>query len=188
MPRVLVPLAKGFEEIEAITVIDVLRRGGVEVLVAGLEGTGPVDGGHGITVHAPFGLEAIHEQSFDLIVLPGGEPGTTHLASDARLAALLQRHGNEGRPVAAICAAPRILAAQGLLRDRAATSHPSVEAKVRDAGAHYSEARVVRDGKILTSRGPGTALEFALAVLDLLGLQAPAAELRRAMLVHPAAQ
>ncbi len=188
MPRVLVPLAKGFEEIEAVTVIDVLRRGGVEVVVAGLEGPGPVEGGHGIAVEAPFGLESVLEQSFDLVVLPGGEPGTTHLASDARLAKLLQRQGSEGRPVAAICAAPRVLAAQGLLRDRNATSHPSVETKLREAGARYSEARVVRDGKILTSRGPGTALEFALAVLDLLGLQERVAELRRAMLVHPAAE
>ena len=187
MPRVLVPLAKGFEEIEAVTVIDVLRRADVEVLVAGLEGAGPVEGAHGIAVEAPVGLASLLDRSFDLIVLPGGEPGTTHLASDPSLATLLQRQGSAGKPVAAICAAPRILAAQGLLRDRAATSHPSVESKVRDAGARYSEARVVRDGVIVTSRGPGTALEFALAVLELLGLQGPAAELRRAMFAPPAA-
>jgi 4-methyl-5(b-hydroxyethyl)-thiazole monophosphate biosynthesis len=187
MTRVLVPLAGGFEEIEAVTIVDVLRRGGVDVVVAGLAGTGPVEGSHGIAVEAPAALDAVLENTFDAIVLPGGEPGATHLAADARLAALLRRHGQEGRPLAAICAAPLVLAGQGLLRDRAATSHPSVETQLRDAGARYSDARVVRDGQVLTSRGPGTALEFALAVLELLGRGDRAAELRRAMLVHPAA-
>lgn len=187
MPRVLVPLARGFEEIEAVTIIDVLRRGGVEVVVAGLQGPGRVEGAHGIAVEVPVGLEAVLDEASDAVVLPGGEPGTTHLAADARLTALLQRFHQEGRPLAAICAAPRVLAGNGLLRNRAATSHPSVETQLREAGARYSEARVVRDDQVLTSRGPGTALEFALAALELLGLGDRAAELRRAMLVHPAA-
>jgi 4-methyl-5(b-hydroxyethyl)-thiazole monophosphate biosynthesis len=186
MPRVLVPLARGFEEIEAVTLVDVLRRGGVEVVVAGLEGAGLVEGSHGIAVAAPVAFEAVAEEPFDAVALPGGEPGATHLAADARLGRLLQRYHLEGRPLAAICAAPRVLAGHGLLRDRTATSHPSVEAQLRDAGARYSEARVVRDGHVLTSRGPGTALEFALATLELLGLTDRATELRRAMLVHPA--
>jgi 4-methyl-5(b-hydroxyethyl)-thiazole monophosphate biosynthesis len=137
-------------------------------------------------VEAPVGLDAVLEAPFDALVLPGGEPGTTHLASDARIARLVQRFGDAGRPLAAICAAPRVLAAQGLLRGRAATSHPSVEGKLREAGARYADDRVVRDGKVVTSRGPGTSLEFALDVLELLGLGERATELRRAMLVHPA--
>jgi len=182
MPRVLVPLASGFEEIEAVTIIDVLRRAGVEVVVAGIAGPGAIEGSHGIAVQVPVGL-ATAGDTWDLIVLPGGEPGTTHLAADTRLVGLLERHAAAGRPLAAVCAAPRVLARAGLLRGRNATSYPSAEAELRAGGAHYLEARVVRDGSIVTSRGPGTALEFALEVLDLLGLGGRAQELRRAMLV-----
>jgi len=180
--RTLVPLASGFEEIEAVTIVDVLRRGGVEVVLAGLAGPGPVEGAHGIVVQAPVGLATAGE-IWDLIVLPGGEPGTTHLAADTRLVQLLVQHAAASRPLAAVCAAPRVLAAAGLLRDRDATSFPGLESALRAGGARYSTERVVRDGSIVTSRGPGTALEFALACLDLLGLGARAAELRRTMLV-----
>ena len=177
MPRVLVPLAEGFEEIEAVTLVDVLRRAA---------GTGAVRGSHGIALQADAALDAALQEAearpFDMVVLPGGEPGTTHLAADARLSALLQRFGREGRPIGAICAAPRLLAAEGLLRGRAATSHPSVEAQVRRGGARYGTERVVRDGELVTSRGPGTALEFALGLLEVLGVGDRAGELRRAML------
>jgi 4-methyl-5(b-hydroxyethyl)-thiazole monophosphate biosynthesis len=186
MPRVLLPLAAGFEEIEAVTIIDVLRRAGIDVVVAGLDGAGRVDGAHGIAVEAPVGLDAHLDDSFDMIVLPGGEPGTTHLAADGRLARLLLRHSAAGRPLGAICAAPRVLAAQGLLAGRTATSHPSVETHLREAGVRYDGARVVRDGAVLTSRGPGTSLEFALGLLEMLGEGTRAAELRRSMLVHQA--
>jgi 4-methyl-5(b-hydroxyethyl)-thiazole monophosphate biosynthesis len=185
VPRVLVPLAPGFEEIEAVTIVDVLRRGGVEVVVAGLGAAGAVVGSHGIAVQADTALADVVPASLDMIVLPGGEPGTTHLAADARLGEWIETFAAAGRPLGAICAAPRLLAARGLLRARPATSHPSVEQNVRDGGAEYRDARVVRAGAIVTSRGPGTALEFALAVLDVLGLAARAAELRRAMLVAP---
>lgn len=187
MTRILVPLAPGFEEIEAVTIVDVLRRGGVEVVVAALEKPGPVEGAHGISVDAPVRLADLADQDFDMIVLPGGEPGTTRLAADERLASILLRHGAAGRPLGAICAAPRILAAQGFLVGRTATSHPSVEAALRAAGVRYETQRVVRDGDILTSRGPGTALEFALEVLELLGEKERAASLRQGMLVARAA-
>jgi 4-methyl-5(b-hydroxyethyl)-thiazole monophosphate biosynthesis len=134
---------------------------------------------------APHALADVESEVFDLVVLPGGEPGTTGLAADARLGALLDRHRAAGRSLAAICAAPRVLAARGFLRGLGATSHPSVEGEVRAGGAAYSTERVVRDGQVLTSRGPGTALEFALAALDLLGEAARAADLRRAMLAEP---
>ena len=186
MPRVLVPLAEGFEEIEAVTLVDVLRRAGVEVVVAGLGGAGAVRGSHGIAVQADAPLDAALREAethpFDMVVLPGGEPGTTNLAADARLSALVQRFVRENRPIGAICAAPRLLAAEGLLRGRAATSHPSVEAELRRGGARYDTGRVVRDGQLVTSRGPGTALEFALALLEMLGAAERAIELRRAML------
>jgi len=182
MSRVLVPLARGFEEIEAVTIVDVLRRAEVEVVLAGLDGSGAVEGAHGMRVDAPVALAAVESQDFDMIVLPGGEPGTTHLAADARLSAMLKRHAAAARPFAAICAAPRVLAAQGLLANLAATSYPSVESQVRAGGARYSTDRVVRDGRVLTSRGPGTALEFALAVVEMLGDSSRAAALRHAML------
>lgn len=182
MARVLVPLAAGFEEIEAVTIIDVLRRAGVEVVVAGVPAAGLVAGAHEIGVEAPVALAEVASSAFDLIVLPGGEPGTTHLAADAVLAALLDRHAAAGRPLAAICAAPRVLAAHGLLRGRAATSHPCAEAALRAAGARYETTRVVHADGVVTSRGPGTALEFAFALLEVLGLRGPAATLHREML------
>ena len=186
MARVLVPLAAGFEEIEAVTIVDVLRRADVEVVVAGIPAAGPIVGSHAIILHAPVALASVANLAFDLVVLPGGEPGTTNLAADANLAALVDRHAAAGRPLAAICAAPRVLAARGLLRDRSATGHPSVEAQLRAAGARYETARVVHADGVLTSRGPGTALEFAFALLELLGLHDRAATLRVAMLAADA--
>lgn len=194
MARVLVPLAPGFEEIEAVTIIDVLRRADVEVVIAsvsasgavtGAPPSGAVTGSHAITVHAPVALADVAAGVFDLVVLPGGEPGTTHLAADPVLADVLRRQAAAGRPLAAICAAPRILAALGLLGNRAATSHPSVEAPLRAAGAQYEASRVVVADGIVTSRGPGTALEFAFALLELLNLNDRAARLRIAMLAAP---
>jgi protein deglycase len=185
--RALVPLAPGFEEIEAVTIIDVLRRGGVEVVLAALDQAGNVTGAHGIVLATSTTCAAVMAEPFDLVVLPGGEPGATHLAGHAGLAALLRARAAAGAPIGAICAAPKVLAAAGVLRDRVATSYPSVEAALRQAGARYQTARVVRDGAIVTSRGPGTALEFALALLELLGQAARAAELRAAMFAPPAA-
>jgi 4-methyl-5(b-hydroxyethyl)-thiazole monophosphate biosynthesis len=187
MPRVVVPLAPGFEEIEAVSIIDVLRRGGVEVVVAALEEHGSVEGSHGIAVQTDATLAQLDAADFDLIILPGGEPGTTHLGASDLLARWLDDFVAAGKPLAAICAAPRVLAARGFLRGLAATSHPSVEDAVRQAGATYRDARVVRSGSIVTSRGPGTALEFSLEVLSVLGLQSEATRLRHAMLVASSA-
>lgn len=181
MPRVLVPLAPGFEEIEAVTVIDVLRRGGAEVVVAGLDGAGAVQGSHDIVVMAPASFAEVAGEIFDLVVLPGGEPGATRLAAEPRIRAVLQEQAAAGRVLGAICAAPKVLAAAGLLHGREATSHPSVESELRSAGTRYSTARVVSSGGIVTSRGPGTALEFALALLEATGFGARAAELRAGM-------
>ena len=184
MPRVLIPLAPGFEEIEAVTIVDVLRRGGVEVVVAGLNGAGPIEGSHGIAVRADAALAQVQDQSFDMLVLPGGEPGVTNLSADASVQSLVADRMQAGTPLGAICAAPRILASGGFLHGRRATSHPSVATHLHAGGARYDDMqRVVRDGALITSRGPGTALEFSLKVLEMLGLGARAAELRQAMLV-----
>lgn len=165
MKRVLVPLAEGFEELEAVTIIDVLRRAGIEVVVASLAGS-PVTGSHGIRLAADTPLAALVEQEFDMIALPGGMPGAEHLKKDARIAEIIRRLHGKGRPVAAICAAPMVLAAAGVLDGRRATSYPGF---LDDATrASVVDEAVVVDRGVITSRGPGTALDFALALVEEL--------------------
>ncbi|MGH8198191.1 MAG: DJ-1 family glyoxalase III [Steroidobacteraceae bacterium] len=165
MKRVLVPLAEGFEELEAVTIVDILRRAGVEVVVASLAGS-PVTGAHGIRLSADTPLGALAEQEFDMIALPGGMPGAEHLKKDARIAEIVRRLHGKGRPVAAICAAPMVLAAAGVLDGRRATSYPGF---LKDAErATVVTDAVVVDGGVITSRGPGTALDFALALVEQL--------------------
>ncbi len=164
-PRVLVPLAEGFEELEAISVIDLLRRAGVEVVTAGLA-DGPVRASRGTRVLPDTTLDAVADRAWDMIVLPGGMPGADHLAADARLRDLLLEHAGAGRWTAAICAAPKVLAAHGLLEGRRATAYPGV-LEAAGHGDAVAEA-VVRDGELITSRGPGTAMDFALALIEVL--------------------
>jgi len=167
MSKVLVPLADGFEEIEAVTIVDLLRRAGVEVRTASLAGR-EVTGSHGITVMADSDLDEVEAGDYDMIVLPGGMPGTTHLKSDSRVARLLRQFAESGRYTAAICAAPSVLAHAGLLEGRKATSFPGFLTPGSAPGIRLSEDAVVVDGKVATSRGPGTALPFGLALIELL--------------------
>ena len=180
MKRVLVPLAPGFEEIEAITVIDVLRRAGAEVTVAGTQ-AGPIAGSRGVQVTADQLLEEVQADWFDMIVLPGGGKGVENLRQHPRLIPLLKKFFADQKPVGAICAAPSLLASEGLIRGKKTTSHPSVKEKVT-AAAVYSEERVVVDGKLVTSRGPGTAMEFALKLVEMLAGPEKVRELKAAML------
>jgi 4-methyl-5(b-hydroxyethyl)-thiazole monophosphate biosynthesis len=166
-PRVIVALAEGFEEIEAVTVVDLLRRAGVDVRTASLAGA-RVSGSHGITVEADISIDEADATDYDMIVLPGGMPGAEHLKRDARIIALLQRFADAGRYTAAICAAPGVLAHAGLLDNRRATSFPGFLAPDSAPGIRLSDAAVVVDGKVVTSRGPGTATEFGLALIELL--------------------
>ena len=167
MSRVLVPLAEGFEEIEAVTVVDVLRRAGIEVHTASLDGP-RVTGSHGVTVLADKALDAVVADEYDMVVLPGGMPGAEHLKNDPRVISLLRRFAAEGRYTAAICAAPSVLAHAGLLEERAATSFPGFLNANSAAGIRLREEAVVVDGKVVTSRGAGTAMEFGLALIGLL--------------------
>jgi 4-methyl-5(b-hydroxyethyl)-thiazole monophosphate biosynthesis len=167
MSKVLMPLAEGFEEIEAVTVVDLLRRAGVEVHTAALARR-DVTGSHGITMLADIGLDEADAADYDMIVLPGGMPGADHLKKDARVIALLQRFAAAGRYTAAICAAPGVLAHAGLLEGRAATSYPGFLTRESAAGIRLSEEPVVVDGTVVTSRGPGTAVPFALSLIELL--------------------
>ena len=173
MKRVLVPLAEGFEEIEAVTVVDLLRRANIEVRTAALAGR-RVTGSHGITLEADLGLDGVRAADYDMIVLPGGMPGADHLKRDARVVRLLQEFASTGRYAAAICAAPGVLAHAGLLDGREATSFPGFLGKDSAPGIRLNDAPVVIDGKVVTSRGPGTAIDFALALIALLEGQAVA--------------
>jgi 4-methyl-5(b-hydroxyethyl)-thiazole monophosphate biosynthesis len=179
MVRVLVPLAEGFEEIEAVTIIDVLRRAGIEVVVAALA-SAPVTGSHAIAVVPDVLLGDVEPQQFEAVVLPGG-PGVVHLQQDERIGTLLTEMHQAGRWTAAICAAPTVLSQAGLLSGRRATSYPGVRDAL-DVG-EYLETSVVVDGRVVTSRGVGTALEFALGLVVLLVSRERAEDLARAMVV-----
>jgi 4-methyl-5(b-hydroxyethyl)-thiazole monophosphate biosynthesis len=178
MTRVLVPLAEGFEEIEAVTIIDLLRRAGIEVCIAragpqpdaslSTRGAGTVTGSHGIAIQADAELADLDETGFEMIVLPGGMPGAAHLRDDARVVGMLRRASERGGYVAAICAAPSVLAHAGLLDGRAATSFPGFLDERSTPGLQLSAAPVVIDGRVITSRGPGTAIDFALTLIEML--------------------
>ena len=165
MPTVLVPLAQGCEEIEAITVIDVLRRAGITVVSAGLDAQ-PVRASRGTVLIPDTTLETALEQSYDMVVLPGGQPGSNNLKADARILALLGKMAQQDKYIAAICAAPSILATAGLLDGKHAASFPGTLDTFPKV-LQEAEA-VVEDGKLITSRGPGTAMEFALILVERL--------------------
>ena len=162
-PTVLVPLAEGFEELEAITVIDLLRRAGIDVTVAGL-GDGPVRASRGTQVLPDTTLDAVAARDWDMVVLPGGLPGADHLAADDRLRQLLQEHAGAGRWTAAICAAPKVLVAAGLLEGKRATAYPGVlEAAGHGddrpcAGAVWEGRSETRGGGFKTWGGSGGML------------------------------
>ena len=164
MPTVLAIIAEGFEEIETITPVDVLRRAGVQVTVAALLEGIHVSGRTGVTLHADTTLAAVEERDYDCILLPGG-PGVKHLRADPRVRALVLRQAAANRWIAAICAAPTVLHDAGLLTNRRYTAHFSVAAELPQI---LSAERVVKDGRLITSRGAGTALDFGLELVATL--------------------
>ena len=184
MASALIPLAQGCEELEAVTVIDLLRRAGIEVTTAGLDDR-PVQASRGVVLVPDTTLDEALQQSYDIVVLPGGLPGADHLRDDARIISLLREMDSHGKYTAAICAAPRVLAHAGLLDGKQATCYPGALDGVGVPGMEHSEQPVVIDGHVVTSRGPGTAMDFALELIELLagkqqrdavedGLQRPA--------------
>lgn len=177
MPNVLVPLADGFEEIEAFAPIDLLRRAGVEVTTASLAENRHATGRSGITAHADVALSAVSGQVFDLVFLPGGA-GVRHLRADSRVMDLVRAQHSAGRWLAAICAAPTVLNDAGLLAGRRYTAHFSV---ANELPAILAQERIVTDGKITTSRGAGTAVEFGLHLVTLLVSPEKAAEVSKAI-------
>lgn len=167
MAKVLVPLAPGFEDLEAVTIVDLLRRAGIEVVTAGLV-PGLVQGARGMRMQPDAALDAVLDREFDMIALPGGMPGAENLKQDRRIQALLKKMAVAGKYTAAICAAPIALAEAGLLGGKKATSYPGFLDKLNLPGTAYLNDAVVVDGKVVTSRGPGTAMDFALELVALL--------------------
>jgi 4-methyl-5(b-hydroxyethyl)-thiazole monophosphate biosynthesis len=184
MRAALVVLADGFEELEAAAPITILRRAGLEVVQAGLE-PGPVAGSRGITFVPGAPLDDVADRDFDLVVLPGGMPGTANLRDNRAVARVVRATLDRGGRIGAICAAPTVLAGLGLLAGRRAACHASVEPALREAGVEVAAEAVVVDGPFVTSRGAGTAVSFGLALVrELLG-DGAAAEVARGMMIEP---
>lgn len=179
----LIILAEGFEEIEAVTPIDVLRRAGIQVIVAGV-GSEVVTGSHGIRIAADLKLED-YVGTPDAVVLPGGMPGSDNLRKSEAVLQILRRAEAAGKIIGAICAAPAVvLAASGFASGKTLTCYPGFE-KQLGTDIRFSADRVVRDGKLVTSRGPGTALEFALSLVRELAGEESARRLAEGMLSRP---
>jgi protein deglycase len=179
--NILVPLADGFEEIEAVTIIDMLRRAGAAVTSAYLK-KNPVTGSHGITITADKSIDDIRSSDFDCIVLPGGMPGSGNLKEDPRVIGMVQEFAAGGKLTAALCAAPMVLGHAGVLKGKRATCFPGYEDQM--TGALPVADPVVRDGKIITGRGPGCAVPFTLEVTAALFGKETAAKLKENMQVY----
>ena len=165
--KVLVPIATGFEEIEAVSIIDVLRRADIEVLVASLNEDSAVEGANGIFVVSDMHIKDVDVDSLSMIVLPGGWAGTYALADDENVQNILKDMDKKGKNIGAICAAPYALNKAGVLKQNY-TCYPSVEEQIRAEGYQGDKAMVVEDENVMTSRGPGTAICFALEIVKKL--------------------
>lgn len=182
MKKVCVLLAKGCEEVEAVTPIDYLRRAGAEVITAGI-GSTQILGAHGIMITAQTELKHIQSDDFDCVVIPGGGPGSAAIAADGHSLAFIRRHAAASKMIAAICAAPALVLGEacGLLSGRRFTCYPGMESRV--PGGIFSEDRVVTDGHFITSRGPGCAGEFSVAIVRALIGKGAADQLSSAVLL-----
>jgi 4-methyl-5(b-hydroxyethyl)-thiazole monophosphate biosynthesis len=167
MASVLVPLAQGCEELEAVTIIDLLRRAGIEVTTAGLDNQ-PIRASRGVVLIPDTTLDEALNRDYDMVVLPGGLPGADHLDQDARIQTLLKQMSRNDKFIAAICAAPKVLASAGLLDNKRATAYPGTLEKLNLQKTTLASEPVVKDGKVITSRGPGTAMDFALTLIETL--------------------
>ncbi|BAW79384.1 DJ-1 family protein [Candidatus Nitrosoglobus terrae] len=167
MINVLIPLAQGCEELEAVTLIDLLRRSGIHVVTAGLDDQ-PVIASRGTCLIPDTSLDKVAQQEFNMVVLPGGLLGANNLNSDPRIHDLLKRTAERGNITAAICAAPTILANAGLLEGKHATGYPGFLDKLNLPTTTLRDEAVVVDGRVVTSKGPGTAMDFALTLIEIL--------------------
>jgi len=182
MKKVFIFLAKGFEETEAIAAIDVMRRGGLDVTAVSVTGNLLVAGAHGIAINADMLFENANLSSGDMLVLPGGMPGASNLNAHAGLKKALEQYAANGKKIAAICAAPLVFGGLGLLESKKATAYPGFESTLK--GATYVNSPVVKDGNIITGRGPGFAFNFGLAIVEELQGKAKADEVAEGLLLR----
>lgn len=176
--RVMVPLAEGFEEIEAFSVIDILRRAGIKVDTVGVVGT-VITSSHGVRVMVDKKITDVNPEEYDAIVLPGGNPGYINLGRSNKLLEIIKKLNYQDKLIAAICASPSILSKLGLLDNKRATIYPGMEKEL----PYPRGERVVVDGNIITSQGPGTTIEFALKIVEKLAGKEKALQLRRDLVV-----
>ena len=164
MKKTAILFANGYEEVEALTVVDLLRRAKIGCEILSVADSGQVTGSHGISIGADRNFSGTDFSQYDGVILPGGMPGTTNLAADERVLALLRSSAAAGKPTAAICAAPTVLAKAGLLEGKKAVCYPGMEEQL--TGAKVSFDPVAVDGTVITSRGLGTAIPFALSIVQ----------------------
>ena len=179
MKKIILFLADGFEEIEALTVVDVLRRAGIVCDTVSISENLQVNGAHNIKVIADMKSSDVAAE-YDGIILPGGMPGTRNLQNSTYVLDMINEYYNKGKLIAAICAAPIVLASAGIIKGKSLTSYPGFEEELKEA--YYSQDLVVKDGNIITSRGAGTAFDFAVAIMDYLGYEGQGKELRASMI------
>lgn len=165
MAKIIIPISNGFEEIEAITIIDVCRRADIEVTIAGVEDL-QITGAHGIKIISDTTIDNISSNDFDMIVLPGGLPNAFTLAENEKVQSLLKEFKEKKRKIGAICAAPYALHTAGVLNENF-TCYPSFENKIKIDGYHKNDAIVI-DNDVITSQGPATAMAFALEIVNIL--------------------
>ncbi len=178
MKKAVMLFADGFEEVEALMTVDLMRRAGIEVTLAAIEkDVETVMGSHGIGVKMDAALDQVELSEQDAIILPGGMPGTRHLGESSAVCEALKKMNEEGKVVAAICAAPSVLGACGILQGKKATSYPGFEEKLSGAEVVTDEPVVV-DGNVVTSRGLGTAMEFGFALVEMLVSKEKSEEIR----------
>ncbi|KFD51836.1 DJ-1 family protein [Trichuris suis] len=181
--KVLVLLADGSEEMEVIITVDVLRRGGLDVLLAGLGGDRPHECSRGVKVVPDKSFDVVKGDKFDAVVLPGGMGGAQLFCKSEEVGKLLKKQEEEGRLIAAICAAPLALMTHKIAIGRSVTYHPAVTEQMEQAKSHkHSDGRVVHDGLLVTSQGPGTAFEFALKLIEILVSKEKADEVTKPLL------
>jgi len=183
MTRVLVPFTEGVEEIEFVAVIDILKRAGIEAVMASLDGK-PVTGRSGITISSDTNLADVIDETWDMVVLPGGLPNAYLLRDDPNVKSVVQRMRNERKSIAAICAAPTALAAFGIIDNRCVTSYPGMKAEIQELSPSvvYVDDAVVEDDFLITSRGAGTAVEFALRLVAKLSGEEKSTEVRHSII------
>ncbi|MCD6571900.1 MAG: DJ-1/PfpI family protein [Thermoplasmata archaeon] len=182
MSKAAVIFAPGFEEIEALTVVDVLRRCNIDVDIVGTKNEA-IEGSHNVKISPDKNIDDVNINEYDALILPGGAPGYINLREDERVINLLKNAFENNKIIAAICASPTVLAHAGILNGKKATVYPGMEDEIREGGAIVDNSLVVQDGNIITSRGPATAMLFALKLAEILAGEDVAEEVRKKLLL-----